>query len=108
MKIIYALTLYCLTAITNVYGFTDSQTSIMVIPPKDRANDIIESFSILALTENKKDIIITLTSGATITNIDNIALLSNGTLLNIEVFTSKGIQSRIIPIETFLEINSGN
>ena len=108
MKYIYALIFSFSVVPVSFYGFTDTQTSIMVIPPKDRANDIIESFDLLSLVENKRDICITLTSGEIIKNIDKITLLTSGTLLNIEIFTSKGIQSRIVPIETFQEINSAS
>lgn len=78
--------------------------SIMMIDPKDRASDFIKAFDTLRKEIAPIKIFFHISKGAPISNIMDLTLMENGTLMLFRISTPQGPQYKIVPVEDLLDI----
>ncbi len=78
--------------------------SLMMIDPKERAADFIKAFETLRKEISPAKIYFHIIKGSPISNIMDVSLMENGTLLIFRVSTSQGPQYKIVPIEDVLDV----
>lgn len=81
------------------------QRSIMIVQSKEKAADLINAFELLKKEKPSTKIFFKLYSGKTITNIIDVSMLDNGTLILFKVPTSQGTKSIVVATEDIEEIS---
>ena len=85
----------------------EPQKSYMQIDPLARASDLITAFKLLSKEKPASKVFFQLTSGKLITNILEVNVLKNGTLIMLKISTNQGIKYEVIPTENIETVGHG-
>lgn len=83
-------------ALTSSAG---SSRSIMVVDPKQRADDYIRAFEMLKQEKSSNKVYFEIAGGKKITNVIDLKLLPNNTLIMFRFNTPDGINFEVVEIE---------
>ncbi|MEI6242676.1 MAG: hypothetical protein WCP39_04640 [Chlamydiota bacterium] len=78
-------------------------SSVMVISPKSRAEDFLHAFDLLK-KEKVGKVFFRFSDGSVVTNVQEMTLLTNGTMFLLKVTSNQGVAYRFVLIEDLLEI----
>src|SRR5690606_20657852 len=78
--------------------------SVMVIDPKARGADLAQAFDLLRKNSPTQKIAMRV-ANAQLTNLTDLTLSSNGTLLFVKVLSSQGSRTLVIPVEQVMELS---
>lgn len=81
------------------------QKDIIVIEPKLRAEDFLEAHELMKRGKSPQKIVFHLSDGRSLTNVLEMKVMKNGTLLLFKINTSVGNQYELVPIENLLTIS---
>lgn len=76
-----------------------SDPEILIIPPKNRAEDLKEAFEFLQKENVTNQITFTLRNGSKLTGISEVTVLKGGTMLIFKLATTTGTKYQILPVE---------
>lgn len=84
----------------------ESQTaqSYMLIPPSARALDFLQAFELLRKEKSTGKVYFQLTNGSTISNVIEMSLMPNSTLILFRFNSSQGIRFQVVKVEDIQNI----
>lgn len=83
---------------------TPATKGVMSIDPKMRAADLMQAFETLRREKTTAKVVFQLASGKTITNIIEMTLMTNGSVILFRYNTSQGIQLQVVPTEEIVSL----
>lgn len=78
---------------------TQSSRSIMIIDPKDRANDYVKAWEMLKLEKSMAKVSFELSDGTMISNVIDMKLMPGNTLIVFRYSTPQGILFQVVEVE---------
>ncbi len=78
--------------------------STMIIDPKSRASDYQKAFDLLRQEKSTSKVVFELADGSTISNVIEMKLMPNDTLIVFRYSTPKGIKFQVVEIENLVSI----
>lgn len=82
----------------------ESANSVIVIDPKARAADYMEAFKLLKQEKSTTKVFFQLADGKKISNVIDIKMMPESTLVMFRYSTPKGIQFQVVEIENIVSI----
>ncbi len=78
--------------------------SIMTIEAKKRAEDYLKAYQLIRQNNPSSRIFFKLANGTTLTNIADVTVLENGTLMLFKTTTTQGLKNDVIPVEEIIAL----
>ncbi len=78
--------------------------SVMIIDPKARTNDYVQSFDFLRKDKPTLKIMVR-TTQSIIMGVTDVTASASGTLLMIKTLSNQGTKTQFVPVEQIMEIN---
>ncbi len=92
------------SAAPAVCATTTNNKSVILVDPKARANDWVQTFDLLR--KDKPTLKITArTASGMVMNVTDISAAPGGTLLWIKILSNQGTKTQVVPVEDMMEIN---
>lgn len=82
----------------------DSSRSVMLIDPKERADDYLKAFQFLSQEKSTSKVFFELADGSKISNVIDMKPMPNNTLIVFRYTTPQGIKFQVVEIEDILGI----
>lgn len=79
--------------------------SMMIIEPKERANDYLKAFDMLKQEKSSAKVYFEIAGGMKITNVIDMKLMPNNTLILFRYSTPGGIKFQVVEVEDILGIH---
>lgn len=83
---------------------TGGTKGVMSIDPKMRAADLAQAFETLRREKTPAKVIFQLASGKTLSNIIDMTLMTNGSVILFRYNTPQGIQLQVVPVEEIISL----
>ena len=83
---------------------TSSSRSVMLIDPKARASDYLKAFEILRQEKSTSKVVFELANGTSISNVIDMKLMPDNTLVVFRFNTAQGIKFQVAAIEDLIGI----
>ena|ERR1700722_9372967 len=77
---------------------------VMTIDPKMRAADLMQAFETLRREKTTAKVVFQLANGKTLTNIIEMTLMTNGSVILFRYNTPQGIQLQVVPTEEIVSL----
>ena len=78
--------------------------SIMIIDPKERANDYLKAWELLKQEKSTAKVTFTLSDGTKISNVIDMKLMPGDTLIVFRYSTPQGIRFQVVEVEDILGV----
>ena len=78
--------------------------SIISIDAKKRADDYLKAYLLIRKSNPSSRIFFKLANGTTLTNIADVTVLENGTLILFKTTTTQGLKNDVIPVEEIISL----
>ena len=78
--------------------------SIITIEVKKRAEDYLKAYQLIRQNNPSSRIFFKLANGTTMTNIADVTVLENGTLMLFKTTTTQGLKNDVIPVEEIVAL----
>ncbi len=87
-----------------VAQMTHPSRSIMIVSPKERANDYLKAWELLKQEKSTAKVYFDLSDGTKISNVIDMKLMPNDTLIVFRYSTPQGIKFQVVEVEDILGI----
>jgi hypothetical protein len=87
----------CAVLCSSLYAAEDAPP--ITVDPQKRAQDYSQAFDMMRKEKTSNKVVIHLTDGTTLTNIIEMGVVGNGTLLHFKTNSPQGIKIQIVEVE---------